>query len=455
MGIRRLLVTPFLYDISYANGLLFLIEYPSFSDPGGEVVAAAVSIDKESRQFTGGCSHLPSPSLSPYPPSSAFKSTSFPLSLSIPALSDQSQEEDVIQREEKETISMSNRELQLLREASVAGGEDDSLSSSSFPSLSSSKNARIKFLCSYGGKILPRPRDGRLKYVGGDIRVLVLARSVSFSELRERIQGMFRHCMVIKYKLVSEDLDTLVTVADDEDLVHMLDEYDRVDMLHPQSPSAASSPRFRLFLFPAPSSSAADPAAAATLDQRYVNAINAAVPGSPGRPSIFSVSAAISPTSTIDCSGEFLATHPAAHVVGGRMNRVQSTPNLAGGGMHRVSSTPNLSGGGSLNPAGGAGLQYQQNLSYHHHLQHHHLPHRHSTAAPVSPVHATGSSGASRAGRNEVCGCCAMRGGVHYGGGGGVGNMPIRSAGEEPHSGRASRSTSPFRAVPREPVIWE
>ncbi|XP_074557621.1 uncharacterized protein LOC141813560 [Curcuma longa] len=350
---------------------------------------------------------------------------------------------------------MNNRRLQFLRKASVAGGEDDSLSSSFSQSLSSSKNARLKFLCSYGGKILPRPRDGRLKYVGGDTRVLVLARSVSFSELRERIQAMFRHCMVIKYQLASEDLDTLVTVAGDEDLVHMLDEYDRVDMLHPHSPSAASSPRFRLFLFPAPSSSAADPAAAATLDQRYVDAINAAVPGSPRRPSIFSVSAATSPTSTI-------APRPAAHVVGGRMHRVQSTPNLAGGGMHRASSTPNLSGGGLLNAAGGAGLQHQQNLSYHHHPQHHHLPHRHSTPGPVSPANATaGSSGAWRAGpaaRNEACGCCAARGGVHYGGGGGgggVGSMPIRSIGEEPHSGRASRSTSPFRAVPREPVIWE
>ncbi|KAJ0918189.1 hypothetical protein HanRHA438_Chr05g0214861 [Helianthus annuus] len=33
---------------------------------------------------------------------------------------------------------------------------------------------KVKFLCSYGGKILPRPSDGVLRYVGGDTRILVL-----------------------------------------------------------------------------------------------------------------------------------------------------------------------------------------------------------------------------------------------------------------------------------------
>ncbi|XP_042380546.1 uncharacterized protein LOC121973013 [Zingiber officinale] len=265
---------------------------------------------------------------------------------------------------------MSNRQLRPLRQAidqaaASAGGEDDYCpSSSSSALLSAPKNARVKFLCSFGGKILPRPSDGRLKYVGGDTRVLVVTRAVSFSELRERVQAMFRRCKVIKYQLVSEDLDILVTVASDEDLAHMLDEYDRVDALHPRSPSAVSSPRFRLFLFPSPSpSSASDTASAATLGQRYVDTINAVMPGSPP---IFSISnassGANSPTSTTECSGTFFASRPVA---------------LGGGGMHRVRSSPDLAGGCSMNQTGGAGLQHHQSLRHHHHLhhpaQHHHL----------------------------------------------------------------------------------
>lgn len=38
-----------------------------------------------------------------------------------------------------------------------------------------------KFLCSYGGKILPRSGDGKLRYVGGLTRVLAVERSISFT----------------------------------------------------------------------------------------------------------------------------------------------------------------------------------------------------------------------------------------------------------------------------------
>lgn len=39
----------------------------------------------------------------------------------------------------------------------------------------------IKFLCSYGGKILPRYTDGELRYVGGLTRVLSVDRSISYT----------------------------------------------------------------------------------------------------------------------------------------------------------------------------------------------------------------------------------------------------------------------------------
>lgn len=40
---------------------------------------------------------------------------------------------------------------------------------------------KVKFLCSYGGKVLPRSSDGVLKYVGGETRVICVPRDVTFS----------------------------------------------------------------------------------------------------------------------------------------------------------------------------------------------------------------------------------------------------------------------------------
>ena len=41
----------------------------------------------------------------------------------------------------------------------------------------------IKFLCSYGGKILPRYTDGTLRYAGGLTHVLAIDRFISFTGL--------------------------------------------------------------------------------------------------------------------------------------------------------------------------------------------------------------------------------------------------------------------------------
>lgn len=44
-----------------------------------------------------------------------------------------------------------------------------------------SSPSTIKFLCSYGGKIVPRYPDGKLRYHGGETRVLAVDRSISFA----------------------------------------------------------------------------------------------------------------------------------------------------------------------------------------------------------------------------------------------------------------------------------
>lgn len=55
------------------------------------------------------------------------------------------------------------------------GGGDEMVSSLNSP------RSRVKFLCSYGGKILPRAVDGHLKYVGGETRVIAIPRDIKFS----------------------------------------------------------------------------------------------------------------------------------------------------------------------------------------------------------------------------------------------------------------------------------
>ncbi|KAL2343934.1 hypothetical protein Fmac_005219 [Flemingia macrophylla] len=105
---------------------------------------------------------------------------------------------------------------------------------------------RVRFMCSFGGKILPRPTDNQLRYVGGDTRIVAVHRSISFSAFilkLSKLSGMTR--ITAKYQLPNEDLDALISVTTDEDVENMMDEYDRV--AQNQNPRSA---RLRLFLFP-------------------------------------------------------------------------------------------------------------------------------------------------------------------------------------------------------------
>ncbi|KAL3635221.1 hypothetical protein CASFOL_019768 [Castilleja foliolosa] len=117
------------------------------------------------------------------------------------------------------------------------------VSTGSAPSfVPGSPKIRLKFLCSHGGKILLRPSDGHLKYVGGETRVMSVPRDITFQELMKKLTHKIEGEMALKYQVMSEDLDALVSVKSDEDLRHMLDEIDRYEN--------TGSPRLRAFLFP-------------------------------------------------------------------------------------------------------------------------------------------------------------------------------------------------------------
>ena len=101
---------------------------------------------------------------------------------------------------------------------------------------------RHKFFCSHGGKILPRPTDGQLKYVGGETRCISAPRGIPFQDVMKRLTYLIDEDMILKYQLVTEDLDALVSVKSDEDVAHMFDEMEHYE--------TAGCPRMRAFLFP-------------------------------------------------------------------------------------------------------------------------------------------------------------------------------------------------------------
>ncbi|KAM0020975.1 putative protein kinase TKL-Pl-6 family [Helianthus debilis subsp. tardiflorus] len=101
---------------------------------------------------------------------------------------------------------------------------------------------RVKILCSFNGSILPRPQDGKLRYVGGESRILSVPRDIGFDELMVRMKELYDGASVLKYKQPDEDLDALVSVVNDDDVTNMMEEYDK---LGPGDGFA----RLRVFLF--------------------------------------------------------------------------------------------------------------------------------------------------------------------------------------------------------------
>ncbi|KAL2464308.1 Protein kinase superfamily protein with octicosapeptide/Phox/Bem1p domain [Forsythia ovata] len=109
-------------------------------------------------------------------------------------------------------------------------------------SSSNDENPRVKFLCSFSGSILPRPQDGKLRYVGGDTRIVSVPRDISYEDLMGRMRELFEGATVLKYQQPDEDLDALVSVVNDDDVTNMMEEYDKLDL-------GDGFTRLRIFLF--------------------------------------------------------------------------------------------------------------------------------------------------------------------------------------------------------------
>ncbi|KAJ0231780.1 Serine-threonine/tyrosine-protein kinase [Hirschfeldia incana] len=113
-----------------------------------------------------------------------------------------------------------------------------------YASSSASGNVitKVKILCSFGGKILPRPGDSKLRYVGGETHIISVRKDISWVALRQKVLEIYYQTHVVKYQLPGEGLDALVSVTCEEDLQNMFEEYNEMG-------NRGGSQKIRMFLF--------------------------------------------------------------------------------------------------------------------------------------------------------------------------------------------------------------
>lgn len=103
--------------------------------------------------------------------------------------------------------------------------------------------ARVRLMCSYGGKIEHRAHDNHFSYVGGDTHILAVDRNVRFPSMISKLSSFWGSSISFKYQLPDEDLDSLVSVTSDEDMENMMAEYDRLQKM------GYRSSKLRIFVF--------------------------------------------------------------------------------------------------------------------------------------------------------------------------------------------------------------
>ncbi|XP_022749580.1 uncharacterized protein LOC111299005 isoform X2 [Durio zibethinus] len=182
--------------------------------------------------------------------------------------------------------------------SSNSGGADQVSDEGVDDSVSGKK---VKILCSFGGKILPRPSDGMLRYVGGRTRIISFRRDVGFNEFEQKMVDIYGQPVAIKYQLPDEDLDALVSISCLDDLDNMMDEYEKV-----VERSSDGSAKLRVFLF---SASELDPSGMVQFGDlhdnglKYVEAVNGIGDGAAGGITRKESIASMASTQNSDVSG--------------------------------------------------------------------------------------------------------------------------------------------------------
>ncbi|XP_040381970.1 uncharacterized protein LOC102715498 [Oryza brachyantha] len=149
----------------------------------------------------------------------------------------------------------------------------------------------VRLMCSFGGRILPRPGDHQLRYVGGETRIVSVPRAATFEVLVAALAKVAPALFpqggtwpALRYQLPQDDLDALISITSDDDVDNLIEEIDRFQGL---AAATLKPPRLRLFLFASsPDHSAAAfgsvlsgaCAGDASSDQWFVDALNAPAP---------------------------------------------------------------------------------------------------------------------------------------------------------------------------------
>ncbi|KAL6626702.1 hypothetical protein ACP70R_030428 [Stipagrostis hirtigluma subsp. patula] len=167
------------------------------------------------------------------------------------------------------------------------GGDswDEPFPSSAAAAAAAAGGGRLRLMCSFGGRIVPRPTDKSLCYLGGETRIVAVDRHASLAEVHARLSRSLLggRPFTLKYQLPNEDLDSLISVSTDEDLDNLVDEYDRIAASSSGSGSSRTS-RIRLFLFPAKPESSSSLGSllddSSKSENWFVDALNSAMSGS-------------------------------------------------------------------------------------------------------------------------------------------------------------------------------
>jgi hypothetical protein len=144
---------------------------------------------------------------------------------------------------------------------------------------------QLRLMCSFGGRIVPRPTDKSLCYLGGETRIVAVDRHASLADVHVHLSRSLLggRPFTLKYQLPNEDLDSLISVSTDEDLDNLIDEYDRVATTSSGGGSSRTS-RIRLFLFPAKPESSSSLSSllddSSKSENWFVDALNSAILGS-------------------------------------------------------------------------------------------------------------------------------------------------------------------------------
>ncbi|KAM1201443.1 hypothetical protein EV1_017479 [Malus domestica] len=108
---------------------------------------------------------------------------------------------------------------------------------------------KLKLVCCFNGAFHPRPPSGKLRYVGGEARIVSVDRNIGFSKLRSKILDLcpsINPTFTLKYQLPgsgsgSDSAAPLALIASDDDVRCMIEEYDKLELY-------GKSPRLWVFV---------------------------------------------------------------------------------------------------------------------------------------------------------------------------------------------------------------